>query len=468
MSSSTVRLLLAALFLCMAVPAQADDTACIAQDMTPFQATGSVQGRLSGGGCYAVLGRDDTHTRLWVTGQSGFQGEVSVLSNRLAYILVDDVDLRLSEGDEPYGQILSGALVALESTPAGGLWVARSLEGRVHARFLVSADDIYPAAGWVIPDPEDAADGGWPEATLPLPPESTILTAAPDVLDVRAAIDAPLFHVEDLLNDPAFGQVRLSLEEVRDYDARVRLVGPTLWVEGWVTDIDWRSEPPEEGWDPDAGRPTTVMRPPLPREVGTKGADLFSSVKGDKVGKLQPGARLRVLANEGRWLEIESRWEGGEIRAWLETKRLVKEGKESTASHDFRRMASVSLGKMGLKWDEAEGHEEEPELELIAAQHAVRAWIDRLRWIYAGLLREKPMLSGNLTVRLLVDPSGKILEASVPLDKLGSMNLSAAVLVGLEGLEFPKRKVPRRRRGQPEVDWNVEVWLQYRFASLSE
>ncbi|HCP47993.1 MAG TPA: hypothetical protein DIU15_18275 [Deltaproteobacteria bacterium] len=462
------------------------DEVCVARDDAPFVAvspglvgaSSAPLGRLHKRNCYTVMGRDGDRTRLWLRSSDGFQGEVEVDETVLAHVLVDDVALRIAPDEEPFGKILSGAVVVLEPIPGSELSLARTLEGRVELRFLVSVDDVFPAQEWPAPDPDDDPGSGWPEGTRLPPPEAIKLLDGRASTDVRALIREPLFSVADLRQDPAMGQLSYVLLDQEDDAAHVRIVSPTYWIDGWIPAASsWAVDPPARGWDPLQGKPAAAGAAPLPREVGPKGAALSLEPKGDSVGELRPGARVRVVGTQGGWVEVSCAFEAGEARGWIEKKRLVREGKESTAAVAIERIASVHVDKAVATWVNPEGHSKPgegegaepipiaPEIDLEPIYSHLFDGLQAMRWAYADQARSGD-LGGDITVRLVIDPKGSVTETTVPVDKLGNDVLRGMVLQQVEGLEFSARKVPRRRRGEPELDWTIQLWLQFVFNSV--
>jgi len=424
------------------------------------------------------MGRGEGRTRFWLRSADGFQGEVEVADTVLAHVLVDDVALRSEPNEEPFGKVLSGALVALESIPGSELSLARTLEGRVELQFLVSVDDVFPAQSWPLPDPDDEPGSSWPTAALVPPPEATKLLNQRAGTGVRARIQPPLFSVEDLRQDPAMGQLAYEVLDEEEGAAHVRIVARSFWIDGWVSSASsWAAEPPARGWDALEGLPAATGAAPLPREVGSKGAALSLEPKGASVGELRPGARVRVVESQGGWLDVSCVFQAGEVRGWIEKKRLVREGKESEAAIRIDRVAAVHVDKAVATWVEPEGHttpaEEEgadplpvaPELDVDPLFLHLSTGLQALQWAYSEETRSRE-LDGDITVRLVIDAKGNVTETSVPVDKLDNEALRDRVLAQVAGLEFPARKVPRRRRGQPALDWTIQLWLQFVFSSV--
>jgi hypothetical protein len=232
-----------------------------------------------------------------------------------------------------------------------------------------------------------------------------------------------------------------------------------------VTEIDWRQDAPPGGWDPMKGVPEPKARRVGAREVGEKPANIAAEAKGEPFGVLQPGARVDVGdEEEGAWVQVRCAWNGGEVQGWIERKRLVKEGDESVPKLEMNKVAAVQLTNLGAKWELAEGHEGDPEMDL----EPLRAWLlgrtPMLQRAYALALKKKPTLAGQIAARLLVDPKGVVGEVAVPLKTVESAELDAAVARAFEGLVFEERKPLPRKKGQPELDPDVYVWVQWNFA----
>ncbi|MBJ95389.1 MAG: hypothetical protein CMP23_13080 [Rickettsiales bacterium] len=473
------------------------ESVCIARSGTVMDlpraivAEGSrMLGKLDHRRCYPVMERLDGVTRILVSEKRGFHGEVEVADSALAQILTDDIEMVSKEGAEVFGGVLSGALVVVESEPGSSDQLATLVEGRLGARFLVGVDDVYPAQKWPVPDPDESGGASWPVAELPLPPTADGLLDDPMGMQLRAELRSPSFAVTELRNDPGLGLWRMNVQERTEEAARVQIVGPTAWAEGWVVGSAWTREPPVAGYEGLSGLVVTAPQLGGPREVGAKPAPLYRGPKGVRVGALQPGARLEVLAAEKGWLEVVCRWEHGEARGWVEKKRLVKEGKEGPIQHRFEGVAGVHLARTALQWMSPEDHREEreiaaepsvlesgeseqrrlesfvpePKLEISAALARLRSSLPRLQWLYAQGLLMKPALSGEVTVRVVVDPTGEILEAGVFSSSFTDQAVADQIATDLSALSFDRRRLPRRKRGQPKRDWRVIFWAQYLFS----
>jgi hypothetical protein len=429
-----------------------------------FPGTEESIGTLNARQCFAVMERGEERTRIWARAPGLFQGELDVPNQSLAYVLVDDIPMRLSAGGEPYGEALSGGLVRLESNAGVDTFLAVMIEGRVKARFLVTADEIFPATSWTVPDPEDLPDASWPEATLPLPPEKVALTQRPSGYDVRAEVEAPLFDVTDVLLDPAMGELRMALLEERSFEARVRLVGRQFWVEGWVASVDWRSDPPESGWNPMTGIPGLRTVATGTRQLGSKDADLALEPKGDAFATIPAGAWVTLEQEDGSWQQIRVSWRGGEARGWIEKKRLEREKKQGKPPEpEVSRVAAISLGKVAVEWYDAEGHDLAPGLTPDAVRGLAVQGIETLRRQYAEALRSRPNLTGEVVARLVVTPDGMIFEQSNPVATLADEDVVAVLDATMEALVFAEIK-PRKR----QLDNNLVVWMQWVFKPLGE
>ncbi len=470
-------MLLRTLLLLLLVPAPAAaETVCISRDGVPFARAAPENerpapiGTLKKRDCYASVGRIGDRSRIFITGEQGFRGEADVATRDLLHVLLDDVDLRATPDDEPWGKVLSGTGVTIVGVAGSDKLRVQLVEGRIGVEFVVDAEDVFPAESWPEPDPDDVADPPWPEATLPLPPAATQLMAGPIGSKVHASVAAPVFEVGDLLLDPARGELRFARLEQGEHEAKVVVVTPTLWVQGWVTKLEWREDVPAGGWNPLKGAKKPGFPPVPARQLGVKPSKFAIAPKGDVVGELLPGTRLTVAENEKGWSKIQAQWVGGSVEGWIETKRLQKEGKEDAVVLPTVPIAAVAVGQKAVTWMAEDGHKEEgKEHELVITPDVlpghVLASIDRLRLAWAKVLEQDPKASGDATIRLLVAPSGEVLETGLPVSNLPSEELNKAVLAAVEGVQFEERKVPRkRRRSDPDLDWNVQVWMQLIFA----
>ena len=422
--------------------------------------------------CYSVVERFTDRTRIWLSSADGFQGEVEVKNDDLLQVLLDDVDLRDEADGEPWGQVLSGAGVVVDGLAGGDMLRVSLVEGRVDLGFVVSADDVYYGERWPEPDPDDVADGEWPEGTLPLPPTPSELRS-PDGRATRARIGTPLFEVRDLLLDPARGELRFAREE-GEHEVTVTVVAPTLWVRGTTSKVDWREEP-SGGWPPNKSAPAPSTLPTGSRQVGDHAAGISSEARGPQFGELKPGTRLTVISEEKGWMQVTVPWSGGRVQGWIEKKRLLKEGKEAPQTPQAATIASIALGHTIVRWANETGHvatEEAPDfvphdlvLTLDPLQGALLDRADELRLLWARVLETAPTASGEAALRILVAPSGEILEAGLPKTTLAAEAINKRLVELAGAAVFEERPVPRkRRRSDPDLDWNIEMWLQLSFA----
>ena len=455
----------------LALPSTAlADSVCIGLDDTEASVPGSpdaVIATLEARSCWTVMERGVGRTKIWMGPALGVQGEAEISDRALAYVLVDDVDMRLEPPDAPHGEVLSGAAVIIEKELGGEFVLARLLEGRIGARFLVSIDDLYHAVSWPEPETELKPDAGWPVASLPLPPKRVKITKKPGGYDVLASVGGPLFDVGEVLRDPALGQLRMELVEQNEHESKIRVVGPHVWVEGWVTDLDWRAPPPDKGWDPMEGVPSIKTRPVGTRQVGDKAADLALEVKGDPVGQIQPGTWVAITSEEGAWVQVMVPWVGGIATGWMDKKRLLPEKKQGTPpTPEFTRVAAVSIGNTAVQWFDEAAHEgEEPELTAESVRGMALTRIDPLRYAYAHDLAADPGRGGEVVARLVVDPEGVVLENSFAVDKLTSEEVRPILESFVESLEFAPREVPRAHR---KSDNNLVVWIQFQFKPMGQ
>ena len=489
-----------------ALPVARADSVCIAKPASSMSAPATLAGdgpravgTLAHRRCYPVVERMERDTRILVTSEDGFKGEVEVSNSMLAHVLTDDIDMVLSPDGEVFGKVMSGSLVRVESHPSPDTLRATLLEGRLRARFLVAQDDVYPTQSWPRPDPDERADGEWPSASQPPPPAAGILLDDPTGMQLRAQLRGSLAYLEDLRNDPASGASRMEVLETRSDARKVLWVGPTVWAEGWVTGGSWLEDAPAGGWSAVSGFPETSLGRTGARQVGAKPASLHLAVKGAEFGALEPGARVDVLAEEKSWLQVRSDWNGGEVTGWLEKKRLLKKGKELPRTARVAEVAAVRIGRIAQQWRSPEDHREElpaqpagnaaaasgntgggadqapvepkthivpPELNLDPVLSQLSRSMARLQWLYAQALEVKPQAGGEVTVRVLVGPSGKVIEQGIQSASFKAAEFHELIEGELSSLPFEKRKVPRRKRGQPERDWHVQVWIQYSLSTI--
>ena len=454
------------------------ETVCIARDDAGFAPKApeaerpAPVGTLHKRACYSVVERFTDRTRIWVSSVDGFQGEVEVKNDDLLQVLLDDVVLRDERDGEPWGVVLSGAGVVVDGLAGGDMLQVSLVEGRVDVDFVVSSDDVYYGERWPEPDPDDVADGEWPEATLPIPPTPTELRS-PDGRVTRAHITPPAFEVRDILLDPARGELRFAREE-GEHEVTVTVVAPTMWVRGTTSKIDWREEP-IDGWDPSKSAPASATLPTGSRQVADHAAGIAAEAKGAQFGELKPGTRVTVVSEEKGWMQATAPWSGGRVQGWIEKKRLYKEGKETPQTPQTASIAFIALGQSIVRWVDETGHvatEETPDFEphdLVITVDPVRAAIlsrtDELRLAWARVLEKAPTATGEVALRIVVAPSGEILEAGLPKTTLSAEAINKRLVELVGTALFEEREVPRkRRRSDPDLDWNVEIWLQLTFA----
>ena len=102
-----------------------------------------------------------------------------------------------------------------------------------------------------------------------------------------------------------------------------------------------------------------------------------------------------------------------------------------------------------------------PELSLDAATQRMSRSTARLQWLYAQALASNPELRGDITIRLLVDPSGAVTEHAIFAATIADEAIHKVIESYLADLPFEKRRIPRRKRGEPKRDWRIVVWIQY-------
>ena len=441
----------------------AADTVCVGvpeasvSGVTPDNEHPSAVGTLSWRQCFAVTGRTADRTRVFVKANQGFVGDLELVDRDLAWVLVDDADLRLDPKEAPWGHVLSGALLTVEQRIGGGMALVRSLEGRIAVRFLVEETGIFPAAAWTEPDPKDHHRGEWPTATAAPPPLPAKVTATSVGGEVRAILGGPLLEITDLALDPGQGELRWEPVKKSAIDLLARLVQRNLWLEGFIQELDWRTDPPVDGWPAEAGV-TKKPEPALPtRAIGETGAPISRAVKGAPFGQLQPGTRVELAEEDGSWVGVTARWYGGSVRGWGEKKRIVKEGKEAPVPGSAQRWAQVGLGDLSLEWAVPEGHPEPPELDTAVLRKTVLDAMPGLRRAFAAVLTRKPDSNGLLTARLVVDSAGVLTEVTVPVATMADEDFKTALIDVLRPVVLPKRKVVKKKGGP--TDWNVVIWV---------
>jgi hypothetical protein len=442
------------------------ETACIALDGTEVWASGGstaeqAVGSLEKRQCFAVSARADGWATLWIPAETGFSGGVSVPEAALAHVLVGDVGLENSSGTT-WGKVLSGAIVAIESEDSSGLRVVTA-EGRMRIRFELAYDDLFPASSWPSPDPEVSPDKGWPSADQSLPQMAQQFTGPTG--DVRVELLPLLLNVEDILLDPDRGQLRLQALAAASSDNAIRFVGPSAWVEGRPTDSDWLQSS-VDAMPASAPSVRTVITQP-DRQVGNKGAELYTAPKGVQVGQFVPGHWLSVVETQGGWLQVVAPIGGGSIAGWIEKKRLVAAKKTGTAPEVQTEplYALFRVGQTAVQWSEPEAHEGEdvPQLVLTPLTERLSRGTEILRLSYAEALSSKPSQSGEVTLRLLVSPDGALESVNIAVDTLGSPTVIEALMSHLDGLTFSPRKLSRSQRRAKESQ-SLEVWMQLLFS----
>jgi hypothetical protein len=451
------------------------DSVCIASDSVPITNPGTkaVHGSLEKRSCHGVLERLDGLFRVWVTG-STFQGESLINDSDVLHLMVDDADLRRTKDGEVFGRVLSGTPVRVLRRD-GDTVLVRTVEGRLDAEFVVESDAVFPTETWPSPDEEEEPPGDWPVPERSVPPKGGKITADSAGLDVVATLGTPIYDVRDVLLDPASGAVGYSVVEQSELDVRVKVITPTIWVEGYAGGLEWREDPPVGGWNPVEGLTQRPPWVPAPRQIGSKDAEITSVAKGESFGKLPAGARVSVQAEEKGWLSVSAAWPGGSVQGWVQKRSVLKEGKEEAASAVSHPVAAVVIWQMARQWEDVTGHEEEnedgvmetpePEVDLDAVRRGLTDQFSLLRVVYARLLQRSPDSAGTLTGRILVDAEGTILKAHLPEGSLREPALQEALVSMLEGLTFEPREIPKkkRKRGEPELNWTAQVWVQVSF-----
>lgn len=459
--------LLPALSLCVASTVHAADTVCIGFDKTAFAAgseRGAAAGHLDARQCFAVAHRGEGSTRIFLHAAGAFRGEVEVPNDKLAYVLVDDTELRLDPKEPPWGRIVGGTIVVQEGAAEGDL-VVRPADGRVRPRFRVADTALYPAEIWPYPDPKEPTPPQWPQGLLVAPPVPGTLQSTAAGGSVRVEVGSPSASIDVLQRDPGRGVVRFDVMERDGTDLQVRIQTQHLWATGWVPELDWRNEPPAEGWDPGMVAPVGPAFVTPAREIGSTGAPISRAVKGEPFGELLPGARVDVGDADGSWVGVTARWPGGAVSGWIQKKFLVKEGKEQPAPPVAPRIAALSLGEVSTQWELADGHEASPVIDTTPIRKRLAEHTPGLRWSYAQVLATDPKAAGLVTVRLLVDPAGKLLECSVPAATLQDEALHQAALAAFRDLSFEKRKVVKKKGGP--ADFDVVLWVPLQFTAGS-
>ncbi len=465
-----------------AVPAVAHaDSVCVAADSVPIRTPGTKAdvGTLEKRSCVGILERLDDGLRVWVTNDV-FQGE-SLLDDRLVLnLLVDDVDLLRKAGGESYGRVLSGTPVIVTEHNGDTVRV-KTVEGRVAVEFVTESDAVFPTGQWPRPDLDEEPPDDWPVAERVVPPKGGRVTADSAGFNPLATVKRQVYDIREVLLDPAQGRIGFSMVEQTDLDAKVKLITPTMWVEGYAGDLEWREEPPATGWNPIEGVAPVAPWVPAPRQIGSKDAPLSAEVKGEPFGKLVAGARVSVGDEEKGWFPVTAAWQGGSVQGWIQKKFLLKEGKEELVGETMRPLATVAIWQMARQWEDVTGHEEEteegvmettePDVDLDSVRRQLTDQFGTLQVLYAQLLSRKPDSVGTLTGRVVVDPEGTIVQAHLPEGSLREVELQQRLVEMLEGLQFEEREIPkqkkkRRKKGEeeePETNWNVQLWIQFSF-----
>jgi hypothetical protein len=459
-----------ALLLTLFAGSASAEEVCVAREgVVLLPANGGAAGALERGFCYAVQDRFEGATRVWIPGPQGFVGDADIPNDALAWTLVDDVELRSGPRGDVFGGALSGGVVSIVERRDGGA-VVTPVEGRLRPRFWVPDAALFPSPRWLVPDPEDAADSGWPQADRPLPPAPAELAQTPGGAAV-VSVGPPLLTLRDHALDPAFGALRWTELERTEFEVHVQIVASTLWVKGWTSALDWREPEPEGGWPMARG----VSVPPVARvgarQVGSKEAELSREPKSEPFGKLGPGTRVDVGAEEKGRLKVTAHWAGGQASGWIDKRRLLKEGQEDAVAPELPRLTLVSVGQTAVTWVDGAGHSEEGAehpIELVPepGTRVVRGAGDALRRLYFRALQADPAAAGEVTVRLRVLLDGTIEEAAVVKDTLGRSEITDTLVALLQPLVFPERAAPRKKRSDPELDWRNDVWVQVLFAPL--
>ena len=410
-----------------------------------------------------------------------FQGESLVDQSAVLHLLVDDVDLLLEAGGPSHGRVLSGTPVVLTAHD-GDTVRARTVEGRVSIEFVTESDAVFPTERWPRPDPDEQPPKEWPVGDKVVPPRGGRLTVDSAGRDPVATVGPQVYGVEDLLLEPAQGRVTFAVLEQTELDARVRLVTPTLWVDGYAGSIEWREEPPAGGWNPLEGIAPLAPWVGAARQLGDKDAPISTEAQGLAFGKLVAGARVVVHEEEKGWMKVSAAWRGGDVSGWIQKKYVLKEGKEEAVTPVPAPVSAVALWQMARQWSDVTGHEEEdeegasvvpePEIDLESVRRQITDRFGPLRVAYARILKGDPTKVGTLTGRVVVDADGTIVKAHLPEGSLRDPALQEAVVAILEGLVFEPREIPkpkrRKKKDEPDVDWSAQVWIQFSFKSTVE
>jgi periplasmic protein TonB len=85
----------------------------------------------------------------------------------------------------------------------------------------------------------------------------------------------------------------------------------------------------------------------------------------------------------------------------------------------------------------------EEEIRKVMAQHQ-----GAIHSIYSRALRENPALQGKMVVKIVIDPSGRIVEASLVSSELGDPALENKILQRIKLITFPSSNVARTTLNQ--------------------
>lgn len=446
--------------------ALAGDTVCIGFDRTSFASVNeraTSAGHLDARQCFAALERSDSWTRIFVKADGAFQGEAIVPNDKLAYVLIDDLDLRLQPGETPFGRIVGGTIVVQEGSRGDALLV-HNADGRVQARFLVAPTDLYPAELWPLPDPDEGPPSrGWPTGDLVPPPVPGTLQSTAAGGELRVRVASPSADIDSLRRDPGRATLRYAVVTEAETDLEIRLFTDHLWARGFVPELDWRTDPPATGWDPTLVAPPRAPFAAPARAIGATGAPISRAAKGEAFGTLLPGARVEVGDEDGSWVGVTAKWQGGSVSGWILKKHLVKEGKESPPPAQVASRVQIEVTDPTLEWEAPDGHEKPPELDVTAMRVRLGERIAGLRWAYAQALSTAPTTAGLLTVRMVVDPAGVVTEVTAPAGTLPEGPLREQVLAALHGLAFAKRKIVKKKGGP--TDHDIVIWQAITFST---
>jgi hypothetical protein len=465
------RLLLVALLF---VPSIArGESVCIGRDGTAGTLDGIGEiAKLHRRGCFAVEARETGRTKV-VVSTDGVVVPLWVADTALLYELAESVDLTGRDGSA-WGRILSGAPVIIEDLD-GDTAIVRVTEGRLQPRFRVERGQLLPAARWPKPDPDDGPDRPFPEALFPAPPQGTSLRA-PDGGEVIASVLPPPFDRDDVLLDWTQGRLRFQpLEDHGEY-ARIRVVAPTMWVEGLSYTREYLTEPGEDwqGWDPQEGwKAPATFTPPL-REAVDKDAPLYGVAKGERIGTLRGLARFDVVEEDGNWVKITHRWPEGALTGWVDKRRVTKEGKElGKPITPARPSALVLTLPPKVAWlnpgpepaPDAEPnakpdplrHLTDPEFDALPMQLLVREHAGALRIAYARDLRKDPTASGMAVAKLVVDETGQIESVEMTEVTVPKGEALQALADLLATVVFPERKLKKSKKDPKDYRLAVEL-----------